>query len=329
MWQTNWVLGRLRERAPRVRFAVETIKTQGDRTQATNTPLAQLGDKGAFVAELERALLAGQLDIAIQPMHDRALAEAEAAHEAAHRAGIDLAVHSLKDLPSRVTPGLALAAVTEREDARDALISRHGYPFERLPEGATVATSSLRRRAQLLHSRPDLRIVEIRGNVDTRLRKALAPDGPDAIVLAAAGLVRLGLERHITEYLPVETLVPAVGQAALAVEVRAGDAHLRRVLRALDHPPTRRAVLAERAVLAALGGGCMVPVGAHATVAGDGAALRLVAVVAAPDGSRLIRVAREGPASRPVALGRAAARELRRLGAAEIVRAVLEGLPSQ
>ena len=322
MWQTNWALDRVRERAPEASFSVQTISTQGDHTQAHNTPLARLGDKGVFVAELERALLDGALDIAVQPMQDHALALAEFAAEA-RRGAIDAAVHSLKDLPSVVTDGLALAAITEREDPRDALVSRAGLRLDDLPEGAVVATSSLRRRAQLLHRRPDLRIVDIRGNVDTRLRKTLAPDGPDATILAAAGMKRLGLERHITELLSIETLTPAAGQGALAVETRASDRRTRRLLRAIDHLPTRRAALAERATLAALGGGCLLALGALATLADDGETLRLLAVVASPDGRRLLRVERTGKATRPVALGRLVARELLRQGAGEIVAAVL------
>ncbi len=315
VWQTNWVLDRLREGAPRARYVVETVRTQGDRTQAQNLPLAQLGDKGLFVAELERALLSGTLDVAINTMQDVALADAERR--------IDAAVHSLKDLPSTLAEGLALAAVTVREDPRDALVSRAGLGLMALPAGAVVATSSLRRRAQLLHLRPDLRIVEIRGNVDTRLRKTLAVDGPDATILAAAGMKRLGLEGHITEYLAVETLVPAVGQGALAVEVRAHDLRVRRLLRQLDSPPTRRAVTAERTVLAALGGGCQVPLGAHASVSVDGASLRLIAVVASPDGRNLVRIERTGSSSRPVALGRQVARALLRQGAEAILRELM------
>jgi hydroxymethylbilane synthase len=171
--------------------------------------------------------------------------------------------------------------------------------------------------------RPDLCIVSIRGNVDTRLRKALAPDGPDATVLAVAGLKRLELEHYITEYLPVDLLVPAVGQGALAVEVRADDVETWRLLRKIDHVPTRRAVLAERAVLATLGGGCQVPLGAHATMSPDGLSLLLRAVVASLDGQRVVRVAREGPPTQPVTLGRAVARELLRAGASDILREIL------
>ena len=320
LWQTRQVLERLRERHPSMHASIEEIKTQGDRTQARDIPLTQLGDKAMFVAELEQALLAGTLDAAIQPMNDFALVESERTHAAP--GAIDAAVHSLKDLPGSLRSGLTLAAILPREDARDVLVSRHGLGLRALPPGATIATSSLRRAAQILHLRPDVRIVSIRGNVDTRLRKTLAPDGPDATVLAAAGLQRLGLEQHITEYLAVDEMVPAVGQGALAVEVRAGDTRLRRLLRAIDDAPTRRAVTAERALLAALGGGCQVPMGAHATLTDGGAMLRLLAVVASLDGKRLVRVERMGPARRPASLGRAAARELLACGAAAILREI-------
>lgn len=325
LWQTEWVLQRLRTASPRARFAVATIKTSGDRSQAAGTPLAGSGEKGVFVAELEYALLAGELDIALHPMHDLALAQAENQVASAQSSTIDLAVHSAKDLPSRLTERLVIAAVTAREDPRDVLISRHGHTLDQLPRGATVATSSLRRQAQLLHRRPDLRIVSVRGNVDTRLRKAMADDGPDAMVLAAAGLKRLGLQDVITQELSVDVMVPAAGQGALAVEVRASDTRLRRLAHRIDDPLTHRAVLAERTVLAALGGGCMLPLGAHATPVDGGQTLRLLAVVATPDGRRLIRSERTGPASKPAALGHAVARELRRQGADEILRAVLVG----
>lgn len=333
LWQTQWVLDRLLEHAPHARYHIEEITTRGDRTQALHVPLTQLGDKSMFVAELERALLAGELDVAISPMNDRTLVDAERqvgqTHDRAREnrsdaiLPIDAAVHSLKDLPGQLDPRLTLAAVPEREDPRDALISRHGLRLTELPAGAVVATSSLRRRAQILHVRPDVRIADIRGNVDTRLRKGLAPDGPDAVVLAVAGLRRLGLDGHITEILPVDVLTPAVGQGALAVEVRADDRRTRRLLKPLDHAPTRQAVMAERAVLATLGGGCQVPLGAHALVAPDGETLHLIAVVASLDGQRLIRVERDGPLRRPVSLGRGVARELLRRGAAEILAEIV------
>lgn len=322
MWQTTWVLDQLRELAPSHPWEVREISTRGDQTQALNIPLTQLGDKSMFVAELERALLAGALDVAVQPLNDLALVNAEAGRAHALH-GVDAAVHSLKDLPGRLTRGLAIAAVPTREDPRDALVSRRGLRLADLPSGATVATGSLRRRAQLLHLRPDLRIVNIRGNVDTRLRKTLASDGPDATILAVAGLKRLGLGSHITEYLPTDVLVPAVGQGALAVEVRSADTKTRRLVRLIDDPVTRSAVVAERAVLATLGGGCQVPLGAHATVGSDGHSLRLVAVVASLDGRRLARVEASGEARRPVALGRSVAKELLRGGARDILAEIL------
>ena len=322
MWQTTWVLERLRRLAPEQAWVVREITTRGDQTQVLNIPLTQLGDKSMFVAELERALLAGALDIAVQPLNDMALAEAEASRSAGIPV-VDAAVHSLKDLPGRLTRGLAIAAIPIREDPRDAIVSRHGLRLADLPRGATVATGSLRRRAQLLHLRPDLQIVNIRGNVDTRLRKTLATDGPDATVFAAAGLKRLGLESHVTEYLPTDTLVPAVGQGALAVEVRAADKATRRLVRAINDLATRRAATAERAVLETLGGGCQVPLGAHATTNADGQTLRLLAVVVSLDGKRLVRVEKTGPANRPVALGRDVARALLREGARDILAEIL------
>jgi hydroxymethylbilane synthase len=202
-------------------------------------------------------------------------------------------------------------------------VPRAGRTRAERPEGAAVATGSLRRRAQLLHVRPDLRIVLVRGNVDTRVRRALDPEGPDGLVMAAAGMKRLGLERHIAEYFPTDAMVPAVGQGAMAVEIRRGDRRLLQLLAAVDHRPTRQAVLAERAVLAALGGGCRVPMGAHASVSADGAALRLVAVVASLDGTRLIRAESEGAPSQPVRLGRRVVAQLRREGAGEILGQIL------
>ena len=318
LWQTQWVVDRLRAAHPAVDCRVEQIKTQGDRTQALNISLTQLGGKAVFVVELERALLAGAVDVAVQPMNDRVLAEAEATR------AIDAAVHSLKDLSGRLPEDLTIAAVTAREDPRDALVTRDGRTLAELREGARVATSSLRRRAQLLHLRPDLRIEEIRGNVDTRVRKALDPAGPDGVVLAVAGLRRLELERYVAEYCPTDVMVPAAGQGALAVEVRRADRRLRRLLAAVDHRPTRQAVLAERALLVALGGGCQLPLGAHATLAPDGATLELIAVVGSVDGARLVRASGTGPATQPARLGRRVAAELRRGGAGAIIGEILQ-----
>jgi len=317
MWQTEFVIGLLLERRPNAHFVIQTIKTQGDKTQALATPIARLGDKGMFVAELEQALLAGQLDIAVEPLSDQMLLE----QERRAQQPIDAAVHSLKDLPGQLSDGLTLAAITARADVRDALISRHGWKLDQLPKGARVATSSLRRRAQLLHRRPDLQMVEMRGNIDTRLRKALASDGPDAIILATAGLERLGLADSITEYLSLEVMLPAAGQGALAVEVRAEDERLARLVATADHTPTRRAVSAERALLDALGGGCQVPIGVYASLEGEAGQERLCvrAMVASPDGSRLLRREARGPLAAPEELGHSVAQALLAAGAGELL----------
>jgi hydroxymethylbilane synthase len=320
MWQTEAVIHLLRAHHPAARFAIQTIKTQGDKTQALAIPIGQLGDKGIFVAELERALSAGRLDIAVEPLNDHLLVERERQVERDSQA-IDAAVHSLKDLPGQLSAGLTLAAITERADARDVLVSRHGCALAQLPQGARVATSSLRRRAQLLHQRPDLQIVEVRGNVDTRLRKALSPDGPDAIILATAGLERLGLSEYITEYLSLDVMLPAAGQGALAVEVRAADERLVRLVAAADHAPTRLAVTAERALLDALGGGCQVPIGVYASVEGEAENehLRLRAMVASPDGAHLLRREARGALAAPEELCCAVAEALLAAGAGEIL----------
>ena len=322
MWQTNWVIDQLTQAVPGLVATVKEITTQGDRTQRLEIPLAALGDKSMFVAELERALLNGQLDVAVQPMNDLTLSQAE--HHIASPV-IDAAVHSLKDLPGVIDDRLVLAAVTRREDSRDVLVSRFGYTLATLPAGATVATSSLRRRAQLLMVRPDLRIVDIRGNVDTRVRKSLAEDGPDATVLASAGLHRLGLEAHVSEYLPVEIITPAAGQGALAVEIRADDEASRVLCQTIDHAPTRYAVTAERAVLAALGGGCRVPLGVHAIVDNDCESMDITAVVASVDGKSHVRATRRGTVVSAETLGRLIADELLAGGAAEILRTIREG----
>lgn len=326
MWQTEAVIALLQRQHPAAHFTVQTVKTQGDKTQALATPLTQLGEKGVFVAELEQALLAGRLDITVEPLNDHLLVEHERQVMQQHQS-IDAAVHSLKDMPGQLSPGLTIAAITERADPRDVLVSRRGLTLAQLPQGARVATSSLRRRAQLLHGRPDLTIVEIRGNIDTRLRKALAPDGPDAIVLAAAGLQRLGLAEYITEYLSLDVMLPAAGQGALAVEVRAADERLSRLVATADHPPTRQAVQAERALLNELGGGCQTPIGVYACVE-DGPGqeeLWVRAVVASPDGACLLRREGHGSIDCPEELGRSVAQALLAAGAGALLAVVRVG----
>jgi len=266
------------------------VRTEGDRVQ--DRALAAIGGKGLFVKELEEALLDGRAD---------------------------LAVHSAKDLPAALAPGTALAAFPERADARDALIgAARGARLAGLRKGARVGTGSLRRRAQLLVARPDLEIVAIRGNVDTRIRK-LASEQLDAVVLACAGLVRLGLEERIDERLDPAAMLPAVGQGALALQTRAG-APVEAALAALDHAPTRAAVAAERAFLVALAGDCNVPLAAHAEVAGGAVALR--GLLASPDGARVLRAAARAPIEDAERAGREAAEAILAAGG----RAILDAL---
>jgi hydroxymethylbilane synthase len=262
---------------------IEIIHTTGDKV--LDVALSKVGTKGLFTKEIEEALLAGT---------------------------IDLAVHSLKDMPTDLPAGLTLAAIPVREDPRDALV---GLQFAALPQGARVGTSSLRRGAQLRALRPDLRIENIRGNVDTRLRK-LDEGQFDAIVLASAGLRRLGWADRITEYLEPHLMCPAVGQGALAIETRVGD----KVCSQLDHEPTRVCVTAERAVLATLGGGCQVPIGAHAVVSGTH--LSLMGVIVAPDGTQVIRQSVEGSASNAAHLGQGLGEALLAAGGKQILETV-------
>jgi hydroxymethylbilane synthase len=285
LWQANWVQAQLAARGHECR--IQVIKTTGDKI--TDVPLAKVGTKGLFTKEIEEALLAGEAD---------------------------LAVHSLKDLPTELPAGLVIAAVPPREDPRDALVGRR---LADLPTGARVGTSSLRRSAQLKKLRPDLVIESVRGNVDTRLRK-LDQGQYDAILLAAAGLRRLGWENRISELLPDSIMCSAVGQGALAIETRPEGPGFD-ACRPLDHAPTRAAVTAERGVLASLGGGCQVPIGAHATVEGN--RLRLLGVVAAPDGSGLVSAHSEGPVADAETLGRKLGAQLLEQGAREILEAVL------
>ena len=284
LWQANWVREQLTALGYESR--IEIIKTTGDKI--TDVPLAKVGTKGLFTKEIEEALL------------DR-------------RA--DLAVHSLKDLPTELPEGLELAAVPQREDPRDAVV---GKKLADLAAGAKVGTSSLRRSAQLRAQRADLVIEAMRGNVDTRLRK-LDEGRYEAIILAAAGLKRLGWGERITEILDEGVMCPAVGQGALAIETRAGGPGFDAVV-SLNHSPTRAAVAAERAVLGSLGGGCQVPIGAHARV--DGHHLRLAGVVASPDGSEIVRAGSEGPASEAIRIGRELGMTLLERGARRILDAV-------
>ncbi len=288
LWQANHVAALLRPlAAPRPVELVE-IQTIGD--QVRDVPLAQLGGEGVFTKEIQRALLAGSVDVA---------------------------VHSLKDLPTLPVENLTLGAVPPRGPIGDVFVSLRHASFAALPEGARVATSSLRRRAQLLHRRPDLRMENIRGNVETRLRK-LSEQDLDATILAQAGLERLGLGDAITEVLDPSWMVPAVGQGALGLECRADDAVTLALLEPLNDFATRQAVRAERALLYALGGGCQVPIGGSASVVSK--QLTLHGAVVSPDGQQRIDATIRGPAADAEALGRQLATELLGRGARELLQ---------
>jgi len=286
LWQANHISRLLAGRGHDV--GIEIIHTTGDKI--TDVALAKVGTKGMFTKEIEEALAAGR---------------------------VDLAVHSLKDLPTELPGGFEIAAITERQDPRDAFCSRRYAKIEDLPNGARVGTSSLRRQAQLKAIRPDLDIHPLRGNVDTRLRK-LEQGEYDAIILASAGLMRLGKTEWIKQIILAEVMCPAAGQGALGIEIREGDAETRDLLSFLDDPSARAATTCERALLNRLGGGCQVPIGAFAKL--NTGRLHLESMVADPDGSKLLRDSREG--SDPEKLGNAAGAALLARGGAQILEAV-------
>ncbi|MDD2365821.1 MAG: hydroxymethylbilane synthase [Desulfuromonadaceae bacterium] len=256
LWQANWVKSELEKKYPGMEVTLTKIKTIGDKI--LDVPLAQVGGKGLFVKEIEEAML---------------------------RDEIDIAVHSMKDVPTDFPEGLGLYCITEREDPRDAVISRK-VKFSDLPQGARIGTSALRRQAQLLKVRPDLQMCIIRGNVETRIRK-LTDDNLDAVILAAAGLKRLGFTDSVAEYLDVDLSIPAIGQGALGIECRLADPVITEAISFFNHPDTSYSVRAERALLKRCEGGCQVPIAAHGTVKGD--QLRLVGFIASVDGQHSVR----------------------------------------
>ncbi|GGE42563.1 porphobilinogen deaminase [Pullulanibacillus camelliae] len=291
--QTRWIMERITAVQQDVAFELKHIVTKGDRI--LDVTLSKVGGKGLFVKEIEQALL----------NHD-----------------IDMAVHSMKDMPAELPEGLMIACIPIREDDRDALISKDGRKFLELPEGAVIGTSSLRRQSQLLATRPDLKVVPLRGNIDTRLQK-LKDGDYDAIVLAAAGLKRMGWSEDIvTEYLSQDVSLPAVGQGALAIECRSDDHDLIALLKLIHDEQTAQTVAAERAFLRQLEGGCQVPIAAHCIYEKDH--LHLTGLVASPDGQTVIRGALTG--ARPESLGIALAEQLREQGAARILEGVKEEL---
>lgn len=287
-WQANWVAERLR--AMGVRCKLVTISTRGDAQQ--DRPIETIGTQGVFTKELQKALLDGR---------------------------IDLSVHSLKDLPTEPVKSLVLAGVPERESPLDVLVSRNGERLEQLPHGARIGTGSLRRRSQLLCHRPDLELLDVRGNVDSRLKK-LRDGQYDALVLAEAGLKRLGLSDQITEVLPAEIMLPAVGQGALGLESRANDSRAREAAALIDDLASHQAVLAERTLLATLRGGCLAPVGAWGRLIDDGR-LKLTANVLSRDGTQRLTAELIGNAADAMQIGRQVAEDLLADGAGKLIEA--------
>ncbi len=292
-WQADHVAGRLRSLPDGPTVELEYIQTEGDKI--LDVALSRLPGKAFFTKELEHAILDGR---------------------------VDLAVHSMKDVETEVPQGLTLGAVLEREDPRDVLIAREGLRLESLPEGAVVGTSSLRRSAFLLRWRPDLRIKDLRGNVPTRLDK-LDAGAYDAIVLAAAGVKRLGREDRITDYFTPDILLPAVSQGAITVQLRSGDDRVGALVRTLEHPATRAATTAERALLRTVEGGCQIPVGAHATV--EDGTIKLDAVICSLDGRESVAGETRGPVAEAEALGESLARDLLGRGGESILAAIRAG----
>ena len=291
LWQAEYVKNCLEKEYPELTVELKLMTTKGDKI--LDAPLAKIGGKGLFTKELEMDMLAG---------------------------GIDIAVHSLKDMPTEVPDGLVISAITKRFDPGDAVVSPSYQTFDKLPQGAKVGTSSLRRKAQLLHARPDLSIQDLRGNVNTRLRK-LEEEHFDAIILAVAGLKRLGFGDRITDILPQTMVLPAVGQGALAIETRADDAKVRELIGFLNDPETARCATAERAFLGRVEGGCQVPVGVYATPAGAGK-LQVEAVIASLDGVRLYRDRIDGRTADAEDLGIQLADRLLNMGGIQIMHEI-------
>ncbi|WP_305045253.1 hydroxymethylbilane synthase [Geoalkalibacter sp.] len=293
LWQANWVKSCLEQRYPDLEVTLTKIKTQGDKI--LDVPLAMVGGKGLFVKEIEEAMLRGEVDVA---------------------------VHSMKDVPTIFPEGLSLRCITEREDPRDIVILRPGVAGWRdLPQGARVGTSSLRRKSQMLHERPDLRMLDIRGNVETRIRK-LTEEDLDAVVLAAAGMKRLGFAGQISEYLEPSVMLPAIGQGALGLESRTDDAEINALIDFFNHPATAWAVKAERALLRHLEGGCQVPIAAFGTVEGD--QVRLTGLVASCDGQKFLKKTLSAPVDQAEQLGVSLARDLLLMGADQILNEVYQ-----
>ena len=293
LWQANWVKSELEKRYPDTEVTLTKIKTQGDKI--LDVPLAMVGGKGLFVKEIEEAML---------------------------RDEIEFAVHSMKDVPTIFPEGLALRCITKREDCRDIVVLRPGFKsWKDLPQGARIGTSALRRKAQLLHLRPDLQMVDIRGNVETRIRK-LTEDNLDAVILAAAGMHRLGFSGQIGEYLPVYVSIPAIGQGALGIESRIHDDETNHLIDFFNHSETDWAVRAERAFLKRLEGGCQVPIACHGTV--DGETLSLTGFVSDCEGVRCLKKTSTGSVHDAEKIGTSLGDDLLILGAGKILNEVYQ-----
>jgi len=290
LWQAEWVRSALNRKFPAQAVELIKIKTKGDKI--LDVPLAKVGGKGLFVKEIEQALLDGRIDVA---------------------------VHSMKDMPAEIPDGLCIGAIPQRENAADVLISKSDRRFTELRRGAVIGTSSLRRAAQLRHARPDIDIVPLRGNLDTRLKKLDTGD-LDAIVLAAAGVIRLNLEDRITQYLDAEIMLPAVGQGALCIETRQSDPNIESMASALDHPESRTIVMGERAFLNRLGGSCQVPIAGHGEV--KAGIFHLTGLVADLDGAHIFKSNLSGPAASSEAVGIDLAEQLLAQGADRILEAL-------
>ncbi len=287
LWQANWVKSALTGSQEHISAELVTIKTKGDKI--LDVPLAKVGGKGLFVKEIEEALLDGR---------------------------IDLAVHSMKDMPAIIPEGLCIGAIPEREDARDVLISKKGIVFDNLPDKARIGTSSLRRAAQLKCARQDIVILPLRGNLDTRLKK-LENEDMDAVILAAAGVKRLNYENRVTEYLDGSIMLPAVGQGALCIETRENDPEISPLIALLDHLQTRTAVIGERAFLNRLEGGCQVPIAAHGIIEQN--IFTLCGLVADVEGKVMIRETLSGPESSSEKIGTELAERILSMGGKEIL----------
>ncbi len=292
--QTNWVISELKRLNPEYEFHIEKISTKGDKI--TDVPLSRLGGVGLFTKELEVALINGKIDIA---------------------------VHSAKDVPTEIHAGLTIGATPKREDPHDVLISATNVPLEKLPDNARIGTSSLRRKAQLLGFRPDFKILDLRGNLDTRLKK-LDGDDLDAIVVAHAGLIRMGYKGQISQVIPFDIMLPAVGQGSLCIEIRDKDERINKIVSKLDDKKTRIAVEAERALLATLQGGCQVPIGAYAQI--EGKVVSLEAIICTLDGDHCIRDSHSGSVNEAAKTGNELAQRMLDSGGLKILSEIRQKL---